>query len=124
MRPERGRVYLVDLNPVKGREQHGLRPVLVVSADAINRQPLVVTVVVGTASENVPRDYPSNVRVGAAESGLPMDTVFLCFQLRALDPGRFLDPKTGRPRLIAQLNEARMREVDEALRLVLDLGPE
>jgi len=122
MHPERGGVYLVNLNPVKGREQRGLRPVLAVSADAINRQPLVVTVVVGTASENIPRDYPSNVRVRAEESGLPRDTVFLCFQLRSLDPGRFLDPKTGRPRLIGRLSETRMREIDQALRRVLNLG--
>ena len=44
----RGQIYLVNLNPVHGREQKGMRPVLVVSADAINRQPLVVTVVAGT----------------------------------------------------------------------------
>ena len=94
---------------------------LVVSADAINRQPLVVTVVVGTASENVPRDYPSNVRVGAAESGLPMDTVFLCFQIRSLDPARFLDPKTHRPNLAGTIPPARMAEVERALRLVLHL---
>jgi hypothetical protein len=35
----------VNLNPVQGREQAGRRPVLVLSADAINRLPLVVTVV-------------------------------------------------------------------------------
>lgn len=99
-----------------------MRPVLVVSSAAINHQPLVVTVVVGTASENVPRDYPTNIRVTAVESGLPLDTVFRCFQIRSLDPGRFLDPATGRPRLLGQLSDDRMREVDEALRLVLDLG--
>jgi len=44
----RGEIYFVDLNPIKGREQAGTRPVLVLSIDAINKQPLVVTVVVGT----------------------------------------------------------------------------
>jgi mRNA interferase MazF len=73
----RGEVYFVDLNPVKGREQAGLRPVLVLSIDKINQQPLVVTVVVGTKGENVSRDYPTNVRVSPQESGLPMETVFL-----------------------------------------------
>ena len=96
MAVQRGEVYFVDLNPVQGREQAGRRPVLVLSADAINRLPLVVTVVVGTKGENVLRDYPTNVRVPAAESGLPMETVFLCFQLRSLDPNRFLDPPAGR----------------------------
>ena len=92
----RGEVYLVNLNPVQGREQAGRRPVLVISTDAINRLPLVVTVVVGTNGQNVTRNYPTNVRVSTAESGLPMETVFLCFQLRSLDPSRFADAPEGR----------------------------
>ena len=117
----RGQVYLVNLDPVQGREQKGLRPVLVVSADAINRQPLVVTVVAGTDAANVPRDYPTNVRVTARESGLPKDTVFLCFQLRALDSARFRDPRNGLVTPIGQLPPARMAEVDAALRAALSL---
>lgn len=93
---ERGDVYMVDLNPVQGREQAGRRPVLVLSVNAINKLPLVVTVVIGTKGENVARDYPSNVRILAAESGLPMETVFLCFQLRSLDPARFSDVPAGK----------------------------
>jgi mRNA interferase MazF len=53
---QRGDVYYVNLNPVEGREQAGQRPVLVLSIDAINRLPLVVTVVVGTQGENITRD--------------------------------------------------------------------
>jgi len=48
---QRGEIYFVDLNPVKGREQAGRRPVLVLSVDAINKLPLVVTVIVGTKGE-------------------------------------------------------------------------
>lgn len=33
----RGEIYFVDLNPIKGREQAGTRPVLVLSIDAINK---------------------------------------------------------------------------------------
>jgi mRNA interferase MazF len=117
----RGQIYFVNLNPVHGREQKGMRPVLVVSADALNRQPLVVTVVAGTDATNVPRDYPTNVRVPARESGLPKDTVFLCFQLRSLDPKRFQDPRTGLVTPAGQLQAARMAEVDAALRAVLSL---
>jgi len=119
----RGQIFFVNLNPARGREQAGRRPVLVVSADAINRQPLVVTVVVGTKSTNVPRDYPTNVRVTAREAGLPYDTVFLCFQLRSLDPSRFVDPQTQQPNFAGIMPPARMAEVDEALRLVLSLTP-
>ena len=118
----RGQIYFVNLNPIQGRKQAGQRPALVVSADAINRQPLVVTAVVGTDAKNVPRDYPTNVRVTARETGLPMDTVFLCFQIRSLDPGRFVDPATGRPALAGAMPPARMAEVDKALKLVLNLS--
>ena len=95
----RGEVYFVSLDPVKGREQAGNRPVLVVSSDAINAQPLVVAVVVGTDAKNVSREYPTNVRVFAKECGLPQDTVFLCFQVRSLDSSRFREPhaKPGNP---------------------------
>ena len=67
---QRGEIYFVNLNPVAGREQAGHRPVLVLSRDAINRLPLVVTVVVGTKGANISRDYPTNVRVSTEESGL------------------------------------------------------
>ncbi len=110
----RGSIYFVNLEPTLGRERAGRRPVLVVSVDAINRQPLVISVVVGTDAAKIPRDYPTNVRVPARESGLPRDTVFLCFQIRALDPSRFGPPAGTLP-------EARMAEVDQALRLVLGL---
>lgn len=117
----RGQVYFANLSPTHGREQAGRRPVLVVSSDAINRQPLVVTVIVGTDARNVPRDYPVNVRVTAKESGLPLDTVFLGFQFRSLDPGRFVDPRTGQPALAGTLPPRRMADVEHALRLVLNL---
>jgi mRNA interferase MazF len=64
----RGEIYFLNLSPAPGREQAGTRPVLVLSIDPINRLPLVVTVVVGTKGDNVPRDYPTNVRVAVADS--------------------------------------------------------
>jgi len=111
----RGQIYFASLDPVRGREQAGARPVLVVSSDAVNRLPFVVTVVVGTDAANISRDYPVNVRVTAAESGLPRDTVFLCFQVRSLDPSRLVTPEVG------TLPAPRMTEVDAALRRVLEL---
>ena len=89
-----------------------------VSSDIINSRPLVITVVAGTDSRNVSRDYPTNIRVTAAESGLPMDTVFLCLQVRSVDHARFRDPKDRR---IGVIPPERMTEVENALRSVLVL---
>ncbi|MEG4228998.1 type II toxin-antitoxin system PemK/MazF family toxin [Microcoleus sp. N9_B2] len=34
---QRGKIYFVNLNPVHGKEQAGMRPVLVLSIDTINQ---------------------------------------------------------------------------------------
>jgi mRNA interferase MazF len=64
---------------------------------------------------NIQRDYPTNIRVTAAESGLPRDTVFLAFQLRSLDHSHFAGPAAG------FLSPTRMEDVANALRLTLEL---
>lgn len=112
---QRGEIYFVNLNPVQGKEQAGKRPVLVLSIDALNRLPLVVTVVVGTKGTNIRRDLPTNVRVFPEESGLPLETVFLCFQIRSLDRNRFPEKPTGR------LSNEKMLEVEETVRYCLGL---
>ena len=118
---KRGEIYFVDLEPGLGHEAKGRRPVLIVTSDVYNTKPLVVTVVVGTAARNVPDEYLSNVRVTAAETGLRIDTVFLCFQIRALDHSRFHDAR-GKPVAPAGvMPAAKMAEVERALRLVLDV---
>ncbi|MHC9541366.1 MAG: type II toxin-antitoxin system PemK/MazF family toxin [Vulcanimicrobiota bacterium] len=118
---KRGDIYFVNLNPTKGREQKGRRPVLVVSSNAINSQPLVIITVVGTEGVNVPKDYPVNVRLSQAETGLPVETVFLCFQVWSLDPSRFKDAVTGEAKPAGIVPPQRMKDVDEALRLSLSL---
>jgi mRNA interferase MazF len=118
---KRGDIFFVNLDPTQGREQTGYRPVLVVSSDAINKQPLVVAVVVGTDARHLQRDYPTNVRVAASETGLPLDTVFLCFQIRSLDQARFVTPRTGKISPAGRMPEYRMTEVDNALRMTLSL---
>ena len=112
---KRGEIYFVNLNPVKGKEQAGKRPVLVLSIDSINTLPLVVTVIVGTKGENVNRDYPTNVRVSNTESGLSLETVFLCFQIRSLDSARFPTKPSGK------LTTNKMDEIEATVRYCLGL---
>ncbi len=58
---------------------------------------------------------PTNVRVSAAESGLPVETVFLCFQLRSLDPARFAGEPAGK------VSGATLVKVETAVRHCLGL---
>jgi mRNA interferase MazF len=111
----RGEIYFVNLDPVKGREQAGVRPVLVLSGDRINRLPLVVTVVIGTKTTNLARAYASTVSVPPEESGLPLETAFLCFQIRSLDSSRFPAQPAGK------LSDAYMARVENAVRWCMEL---
>ena len=115
MAVQRGEIYFVNLNPVQGREQAGRRPVLVLSINAINQFPLVVAVVVGTKGDNITRDYPTNVRLSSAETGLPQETVFLCFQIRSLDPKRFSGSPAG------QVAGEALQKIERAVRYSLGL---
>jgi mRNA interferase MazF len=100
---------------VQGREQSGRRPVLVLSIDSINKLPLVVTVVVGTKGENIERDYPTNVRISSKDSGLPMETVFMCFQIRSIDSSRFPPNPAGK------LDDIILEKVEKNVRHCLGL---
>ncbi|MEM7114778.1 MAG: type II toxin-antitoxin system PemK/MazF family toxin [Chloroflexota bacterium] len=112
---QRGDIYFVNLNPVRGREQAGQRPVLVLSIDEINKLPLVVTVVVGTKGENISRDYKTNVRLSPEQSGLPLETVFLGFQVRSLDAKRFPSRRAG------HVSDTELEKVETAVRYCLGL---
>lgn len=120
----RGEIYFASLDPVQGHEQAGRRPVLVLSRDSINQAPLTVTVMIGSDAANFPRDYPTNVRISARDSGLPMDTVFLGFQIRSLDHSRFQDPeRKGIPPPSGRLSAAWMEAIEIAICHTLEIRP-
>ncbi len=74
-----------------------------------------MTVVVATKGTNIKRDYPTNIRVSPGDSGLRLETVFLCFQIRSLDPDRFpADP-------VGKIYDSKMLEVETAVRYCLGL---
>lgn len=80
----RGDVYLADLDPVKGSEQAGRRPVLVFEDDRLI--PATLTVVVIPFTTNLRMQHlPTCVFVPAGEGGLRQDSVAIGHQLRALD---------------------------------------
>lgn len=90
---KRGEIWLADLNPVRGSEQAGVRPVLIFQNNTINR--FTTTVLAIPFTTNLRRaSLPSCVRISKDEGGLTNDSVALCHQLRALDKIR-LQRKLG-----------------------------
>ncbi len=85
----RGGIWLADLNPIRGSEQAGTRPVLIFQNNAINR--FTTTALAIPLTTNLRRAaLPSCVLIGKGEAGLTSDSVALCHQLRALDKSRLL----------------------------------
>ena len=79
---ERGDIYIVDLDPTKGREQRGTRPVMVVSKAAFNQHNPALVCPIATAAIG-PR--LSGFVVNLQGAGTVTTGVVMCAQVRALD---------------------------------------
>ena len=81
----RGEIRWADLNPVRGHEQAGERPVLVLSHDVFNERSGTVIAVALTSQE--PRaGYPLTLELGAAK--LPKRSWVKISQIRTLSSER------------------------------------
>ncbi len=87
---KRGDVYFANLNPVKGSEQAGARPVILYHNDRLILAGNTVIVIPLTTNLKS-RALPSAVFVPAGEGGLKQDSVALCHQIRALDKSGIMD---------------------------------
>ena len=122
---KRGEIYWVEFDPVKGSEQGGLRPALVVQQD-IGNQHSLTTVVVAITRTLPPRPYPFVVIVEPKESGLPTRSAINCSQIATIqkdEPGSRLRPWPGEHevRPVGRLSTQKMAEVNRALRYNLGL---
>ena len=123
---KRGEIYWVEFDPVKGSEQDGLRPALVVQNDVGNRYS-PTTVVAAITRTVPPRPYPFIVIVEPNESGLPERSAVNCSQLATIQqsgPSSRLRPPRGESevRPIGQLGVEKMALVAEALKFNLALS--
>ena len=110
----RGEIYLADLNPVRGHEQAGVHPVLVIQND-LGNQYSSTTIVAAITSRIEKRRLPVHVELAAQLSGLPKDSVALLDQIRTIDKERL-------GRLMGALPSEIMEQVDRALLISLDLA--
>jgi len=78
------------LDPVIGSEQGRTRPVLVISEEEINQILPVVNVLPITSGKPGRRIYPNEVLIPAAISGLELESIVLCYQIRTLDKRRLM----------------------------------
>ncbi len=109
----RGEIYLVNLDPIVGREIGKTRPALIIQND-VGNQYSPVTIVAPVTSQEASKKYPTDVWVTAEESGLDKKSRVLLNQMKTVDKSRIY-------KKIGKLSTEKMQEVDQAIRISLAL---
>lgn len=82
-------IYFANLNPIKGREQKGIRPVVIISGNAMNNH-LDVSIVCPLSSKI--KKYESCVVIPKNNlNNLKQDSEVISFQIRAISHNRLLN---------------------------------
>ena len=110
--PQRGGIWLADLNPTRGREQAGQRPVLVFSVDEFNQGPADLVVVLPITSTI--RPIPLHVTVQPPEGGLKVQSRILIDAIRSISKERLVE-RWG------AVSPETMTEVEDRVRALLGL---
>jgi len=109
----RGDVIIVDLEPVKGREQGRSRPCVVVQND-VGNQYASTTVVAPITDASDRKVYPFQVFIKEGEAGLVKDSIIMCEQIRVIDKSRITVT-------LGKLSDDKIKALNTALMLELDL---
>ena len=109
---KRGQIYYADLSPVKGSEQGGYRPVLIIQNDVGNKYAPTVIVAVIT-SRHTKAKLPTHIWLND-ECGLPRESMVECEQVRTLDKSRLKD-------FIGAVSDEVMAEIDKGLKISFEL---
>lgn len=110
---KRGDIVLINLEPVKGSEQGGVRPCLIIQNDKGNKySPL--TIIAPLTSKKFTKEFPTNVFVSREDSGLDKDSTILLNQIKTIDKSRII-------KKISSLNSFLMNKVDLAIKISLAL---
>lgn len=109
---KRGEIYYADLSPVKGSEQGGYRPVLIIQNDIGNTYSPTTIIAVITSihtKAKLPTHYWLNT-----DCGLPKDSMVELEQLRTIDKSRLKE-------FIGVVSEQDQQKIDKCLKISLSL---
>tara|TARA_Y100000310_G_scaffold137707_1_gene136672 strand:+ start:430 stop:777 length:348 start_codon:yes stop_codon:yes gene_type:complete len=110
---KRGEIVLVNLEPVEGSEQGGIRPCLIIQNDNGNKySPL--TIIAPITSKPFKKEFPTNVSIPKEISKLDKDSTILLNQIKTIDKSRII-------KMISSLDNFTMNKVDKALKVSLSL---
>lgn len=112
MKLRRGDLVLVDLDPTRGDEIQKTRPAVVIQNDVGNEHSTTTIVAPMTSTY---RGYPFEVELETDEEDVEKDSSVLLDQIRTVSIEHRVLRKLG------QVSGAKMREIDEAIKLSLGI---
>ncbi|PIN89966.1 PemK family transcriptional regulator [Candidatus Pacearchaeota archaeon CG10_big_fil_rev_8_21_14_0_10_34_76] len=111
---KKGDIIIADLEPVKGHEQGGIRPCLIIQNDLGNKfSP--TTIISAITSKRFLKKYPTNIEISKNESKLEKDSTVMLNQIRTIDKSRII-------KVVSSLDKETMKGVDLALKRSLELN--
>lgn len=112
VKPQRGEVWLADLNPTKGHEQSGKRPVLVISDNTFNSGLSGLVIVLPITSNN--RNIPAHIKILPPDGGLKNESVVLCDAIRSISKERLIT-------YLGKISSNNLEKIDKILKILLVL---
>ncbi len=113
IKPLRGEIWVVDLDPVRGHEQAKSRPCLVISHDQFNQSPANLIVIIPITSKH--HNISWFVPIAAQDGGLKQQSYIICNHIRTVSLDRFAAKRLG------TIGMPTMQAVEARLRVLLDL---
>lgn len=113
MEIKRGDIWIADLNPTRGTEQRGIRPVLIIQIDKAN-QISPHTIIAPFTTKIRTKVLPCHVEFRSGEGNLTHNSVLLTEQIRVIDKNRL-------ERKIGCVSTEKMVDVINAFRIILGL---
>ena len=111
----RGDVYLVNLDPIIGKEIGKARPSVIIQNDIGNKFSPVTIIAPVSSVKEITKPLPIMIFLKKGEGGLSEDSYVDCGQIRTVDKDQRLITKFG------NLDKSKMLEVDKALKVSLSL---
>jgi mRNA interferase MazF len=111
--PNRGEIWLANLDPTRGHEQAGTRPVLIISTNPFNHGSSGLVFCLPLTRKY--RRIPVHVQIDPPEGGLSERSFILCDAIRSISSDRL------GPRRWGSISAATMRRVEDNLRILMDL---
>ena len=110
---KRGDLFWVNLNPSKGSEQAGRRPVLILQND-VGNELAPTTIIAPLTTKSFSKEYPTNVNIPKGIAGLKTNSTVLLSQIRTIDKARLEEQ-------IGTLPAPYLRSVNRAIEITLGL---